>query len=93
MAGTINWSMASELIATDLPASSTIQDVVDPDLVRVLTETFPEMRAALDPDGLDPSDFEGFPPVQHFRGSFLESWGGVLDLIAACRHQVEHASA
>jgi transaldolase len=92
MAGTINWSMAAELLAADLPASRTIGNSVDPDLVRMLTETFADMRAALDPDRLDPSDFESFPPVQHFRGSFLESWRGVLDLIAACRHDVEPPS-
>jgi transaldolase len=93
MAGTINWSTAADLLAADLPVTATIRDAVDPALVRLLTETFPDVRAALDPDGLDVADFENFPPVQYFRDAFLAGWNGVLGMIATCRTEAAGPSA
>lgn len=81
MAATINWSTAAELIEHDLPASVTVTDPVDPVVVETLTGAFPEMRQALDSDGLAPEDFEEFGPVLHFRDAFIEGWNGVRAMI------------
>ena len=85
MAATINWSTAAELIEHDLPARVSVTDPADPEIVRVLTEAFPEMRQALDPDGLALEDFEEFGPVLHFRDAFIDGWNGVRAMIAAER--------
>ena len=64
MAATINWSTAAELLKADRPAVSTIDDPVDPAVTALLVEAFPEMRQALEPDGLSLQEFEGFGPVR-----------------------------
>ncbi len=82
MAATINWSTAAELIEVDPPAEVTIEDPIDPAVVGQLTSTFPEVRQALEPDGLSLEDFEGFGPVQHFRDNFVAGWAAVRQMIA-----------
>ena len=85
MAATINWSTAAELLAADLPAVATIEDPVDPAIERLLTESFPAVRQALDPNGLSLEEFEAFGPVQHFRDAFIAGWDAVLEMIATAR--------
>jgi transaldolase len=85
MAATINWSTAAELIEHDRPAQVSVTDPADPDVVRVLSEAFPEMRQALEPDGLALEDFEQFGPVLHFRDAFIDGWNGVRAMIAEQR--------
>jgi transaldolase len=85
MAATINWSTAAELIEADLPADESVSDPVDPALVRLLTDTFPEMRQALDPLGLSSEEYEGFGPVLHFRDAFVAGWTAVRQMIAGER--------
>jgi transaldolase len=82
MAATINWSTAAELIEHDLPAAATVSEPVDPAVVATLTDTFPEMRQALDPAGLPSEAYEGFGPVQHFRDAFIAGWDSVKAMIA-----------
>lgn len=82
MAATINWSTAAELIEHDLPARVSVTDAVDPAVVATLTAAFPEMRQALEPDGLALEDFEEFGPVLHFRDAFIAGWNGVRSMIA-----------
>jgi len=82
MAATINWSTAAELIEHDRPARVSVTDAVDPDVVKLLSEAFPEMRQALAPDGLALEDFEEFGPVLHFRDAFIDGWNGVRAMIA-----------
>ena len=93
MAATINWSTAAELLEADLPATATVEDPVDPATVKLLTERFPEVRQALDPDGLSPDDFEGFGPVQHFRDNFIAGWHSVLEMIRTARVEAGEAQA
>jgi transaldolase len=88
MAATINWSTAAELLAADGPAAATIDDPVAPNIVERLTAAFPEMRQALDPNGLALEAFEGFGPVQHFRDLFVAGWHSVLEMIRAERTAV-----
>jgi transaldolase len=88
MAATINWSTAAELLAADLPAEATIEQAVDPDTVQTLLRAFPEVRKALDPDGLRVEEFEDFGPVQYFRDRFIEGWDAVLEMIGSTRAEV-----
>ena len=81
MAATINWSTAAELLAADGQARATVEDPVDPAIVERLTALFPEMRQALDPNGLALEAFEEFGPVQHFRDLFVAGWHSVLEMI------------
>jgi transaldolase len=85
MAATINWSTAAELIEHDLPARVSASDPVDPAVVKLLTDAFPEMRQALDPEALPVEDFEAFGPVQHFRDLFIAGWDGVRAMIRDTR--------
>lgn len=85
MAATINWSTAVELIERDPPARVSVTDAADPEVVRVLTEAFPEMGQALDPAGLPPEGFEEFGPVLHFRDAFIDGWNGVRAMIRDVR--------
>ncbi len=85
MAATINWSTAAELIEHDLPARVSVDDPVDPGLIDTLTTAFPEMRQALELEGLVVEDFEAFGPVLHFRDAFIDGWNGVRGMIADVR--------
>ena len=85
MAATINWSTAAELLASDLPPEATIEARIDPAIERSLLDTFPEMRQALDPRGLQLHEFEGFGPVQHFRDRFIAGWRSLREAIASER--------
>jgi transaldolase len=85
MAATINWSTAAELIEHDLPAAVSVTDPVDPAVVKVVTDAFPEMRQALDPEALALEDFEEFGPVLHFRDMFIAGWNGVREMIRDAR--------
>ena len=85
MAATINWSTAAELIEHDLPARASVTDPPDPEVVRVLTEAFPEMSKALDLAALPLEDFEEFGPVLHFRDLFIDGWNSVRAMIADAR--------
>jgi transaldolase len=86
-AATINWSTAAELLATDPPVEETIGAAVDPDVVRRLSDTFMDVRRALDPEGLELEEFEAFGPVQHFRDNFITGWNGVLGMIREARRE------
>jgi len=88
MAATINWSTAAELLAADLPAVATIEDPVDPAIEQLLLEAFPEVRQALEPDGLSIDEYEGFGPVQHFRDAFIAGWNGVREMIESTRTEL-----
>ena len=82
MAATINWSTAAELIEHDPAVHVSVTDPSDPAMVEVLTQAFPEMRQALDPEGLALADFEEFGPVLHFRDLFIAGWNGVRAMVA-----------
>ena len=85
MAATINWSTAVELLAADPRVAATIEDPVDPAIRRSLVEAFPDMRRALDPNGLSPEEFEDFGPVQTFRDVFIAGWTVVRQAVAEMR--------
>ena len=85
MAATINWSTAAELIEHDPEARVSVTDPVDTAVIQTLTAAFPEMRQALEPEGLALDDFEEFGPVLHFRDAFIDGWNGVRAMIREAR--------
>ncbi len=85
MAATINWSTAAELIEHDPPVRVTVTEPVDAAVTKILTDAFPEMRQALDPEGLAVEDFEEFGPVLHFRDAFIAGWDSVCQMIREAR--------
>jgi transaldolase len=79
---TINWSTFAEILEMDPPIERTIDAPFDRDAERTLLDTFPDVWKAWELGRLEPEDFEGFGPVQHFRDNFLAGWNGVLTMIA-----------
>ena len=82
---TINWSTFAEILAMDPPIEPTIFEPFDPDVERILLETFPDVWKAWELGRLAPEEFEDFGPVQHFRDNFMTGWHGVLKMIAERR--------
>jgi hypothetical protein len=62
-------------------------DEADPAIERILRSAFPEVLAALDPNGLDPAEFADFGPVRHFRDMFVAGWDTLLATIRSERSQ------
>ena len=81
-AATINYSTVVEIVAIDPRVEDTIHGPLNPALLAELKAAFPDFRRALDPEGLDPAEFEGFGPVQHFRENFMAGWIAVRAAIA-----------
>jgi transaldolase len=87
MATTINWSTAAHLLDPAREVVATIDMAADPAIERILRAAFPEVRAALDPNGLDPAAFADFGPVRHFRDMFVAGWDALLAAIRSERSQ------
>ena len=84
-AATINYSTVTEILAADPAVTDSIHEPTPEAVVSELIVGFADFRAAMDPAGLAPAEFERFGPVQHFRHVFLAGWTGVLEAIAAAR--------
>ncbi len=84
-AATINYSTVSEILAAEPPVEDTIHQPTDLALVADLGGRFPDFRKALALDGLSPSEFESFGPVQYFRDNFISARNTVLAAIADMR--------
>lgn len=82
---TINWSTFAEVIASDDPFELGIDRPIDPAVVARLIASFDDVRRAFALDGLTPDEFDGFPPVQHFRNLFVAGWQQVHAAVAAAR--------
>lgn len=82
---TINWSTFAEILAQDPPPGGSYADPIDQAAIRALGDAFPEVRAALRPDGLTVDEFEGFGPVQFFRDGFIAGWHQVGAAVANTR--------
>jgi transaldolase len=91
-AATINYSTVDEILALDPPVAHTVNDPVDPAVLRSLAGHFEDFRKGLTLGGLTPEEFEGFGPVQHFRDAFLGGWHAVLAEIRAQRRPVSNAA-
>ena len=85
---TINWSTFAEVMADPAPFASGLDEPLDPEALARLEATFDDFRRAMRVDGLAPSEFEGFGPVQHFRNNFIAGWTKVHEAIAAERAHV-----
>jgi transaldolase len=84
-ASTMNWATFAEVLEADPERRETVGDPPPAEIVRQLSETFEDFRRALDVDGLDLDDFEGFGPVQHFRDAFIAGWTAVREAISAAQ--------
>ena len=82
-AATVNWSTFEEILEADPERRETVDDPPPADIVEQLTATFDDFRRALDIDGLEMEEFEGFGPVQHFRDAFIAGWTAVRDEVEA----------
>jgi transaldolase len=80
-ASTINWSTFAEVLEADPPRRETVDDPAPAPIELRLAATFDDFRRALEVDGLAPSEFEGFGPVQHFRDNFIAGWSAVRDAV------------
>jgi transaldolase len=78
---TINWSTFAEVLAADPPVENTIGQPIQPDVEHLLLETFPDVWKGWEVHRLEPGEYEGFGPVQHFRDSFLAGWRRLLEAI------------
>lgn len=85
---TINWSTFAEVLDAGVPFEAGIDRPIPPSVLDRLARTFPDVRRALDPDGLVPEDFEDFGPVRHFHDAFVVGWRAVTAGIAEARTQV-----
>ena len=85
MATTINWSMADQLLASGPEVAATIDAPVDPAIERILRAAFPDVRTALDPNGMSADDFADFGPVRYFRDIFVAGWDTLLATVRAAR--------
>jgi transaldolase len=83
---TINWKgTADKLIELDGPAvchffASTPFSVEDE-----LLDKLPEHRRAYFINGIEPSEYEDYGPVELFRSNFISAWKKSLEYIASCR--------
>jgi transaldolase len=84
-AATVNWSTFEEVLEADPERRMTVGDPPPADILESLTATFDDFRRALDIDGLEVEEFEGFGPVQHFRDAFIAGWTAVRDEVGVQR--------
>jgi transaldolase len=83
-AATINYSTVQEILAADPPVELSINDPVDPAVLRSLA-AFEDFRKGMTLGSLAPDEYEEFGPVQHFRDAFLDGWHAVLGEIRRLR--------
>ncbi len=84
---TINRSTFAEILSSEPDPAGAYDVPIDPGLVSRLGAAFPEVRQALQVDGLEPEAFEEFGPVQFFRNSFIAGWQSVMAAIAEARRE------
>ena len=84
-AATINYSTMTEVLAADPVVEDSIHRPTRHAVVSELLAKFADFRAAMDPVGVAPAEFEQFGPVQHFRGAFVAGWTAVLEAVARAR--------
>ena len=86
---TINWEgTADKLIEQNPPVVYRLFNPVPPKVIDELMEKLPDFKRGYLEDGLTLDEFEGFPPVQLFRSSFMKSWNRVLDLARSTRAEL-----
>ena len=82
---TINWlGTADKLVEQNPPVLEHFHRPVDSLVVDELIAKVPSFRQGYLVDGLEPSEFEEFGPVELFRDSFVNSWKEARDIIANC---------
>jgi transaldolase len=67
--------------ASKIEVRPRIDDPVDPAIVDELCRAFPDFVRAYDPDGLDVSDFDTFPPSVRTLRAFTASYHDLLHAV------------
>jgi len=78
---TLNWSTTEELIKTENPVGRRIDVETPREIIEELSEKLPDFRKAYYEDGLKPSEYKNFAPLQRFRNSFLNGWAHLCEEI------------
>jgi transaldolase len=84
-AATINYSTVEEIVSLDPPVEATIEAPVRAEYVTELRSKFADFERAWQDRGLGLEEFDGFGPVQHFRGSFVAAWEALLAAVRETR--------
>ena len=71
--------------ASDHPVRATLDEPMDPGVVKTLARRFEDFRRAYEVDGLAPADFVRFGPSVHTLNQFI---GGYHDLLALVRERM-----
>jgi transaldolase len=85
---TINWSTFAEILDRNPKLGAGFDEPIAPKAIERLAATFADVRRAFAIDGLALDEFEGFGPVQYFRGNFMAGWQAVRQAIAAEREAI-----
>ena len=79
---TIPYEWQLKINASDIPVVERIHTPVDPAIVHALYENIPDFRRAYDPDGMTPSEFDGYGACVRTLRSFIVA---VHDLMGVVR--------
>ncbi len=79
---TIPYEWQLKINASDIPVVERIHTPVDPAIVAALYEKIPDFRRAYDPDGMTPSEFDGYGASVRTLRSFIAA---VHDLMGVIR--------
>ncbi len=83
---TINWKgTADKLLEMDQPVVWRMFNPVPDAVIEELCVKLPDFNKGYWEHGIHVDEYEEFPPVELFRGSFVKSWQRVLDLIKGKR--------
>lgn len=78
---TIPCSFQKKINACDVPVISRMDNPVDPEIVKVLLDKFPDFRRAYEPDGMAPSEFEGYGATARTLRSFIAAYDSLAAVI------------
>jgi transaldolase len=87
---TINWKgTADELIKTNPPVVSRIDDLAGSGVVERLRNELPGYKEAYDEGGLTPAEFFDYGGVELFRNAFVKGWNELKSAVKEARRKGE----
>lgn len=88
---TINWSTAQELIESETPVVSRINETTPANVIQALLEALPDFRKAWQEGALPVEEFGEYEPVQLFRNNFIAGYERLLSEITLRRKALASA--
>ena len=82
MAITIGWSIARQIIASDAPVVSKIDEEIPRQVIAELETHLPDFREAYQLKAMSPEEFHDFRPVASFQETFLQGTKTLLNAIS-----------